>query len=202
MRRPLVLFGLGLIIPFAQAESPPVPRPLAQVAILAGGSFWSLQASFDKTPGVISTVAGYCGGTEPDPTYEAVKSGRTKYREAIEVTYDPMAISYEQLLTIYWRQIDPTQDSGQFTDIGPAYRTAIFYRNEQEKKIAEVSKEKFQRSGKFDKTIVTEILPATKFYPAEAYHQKYYERHPAEFAAFEEASGRNSFRKKNWSDSH
>src|SRR5947209_9881863 len=130
-----------------------------RTAIFAGGCFWCIQPGFDKAKGVIKTLVGYCGGTEPNPTYQLVSSERTSYRESIEITYDPAKISYEQLLDIYWRQIDPTQADGQFTDIGPSYRAAIFYGNEQEKKIAEASKEKLARSGKFNKRIVTEILP-------------------------------------------
>jgi len=171
-----------------------------RTAILAGGCFWCIQPAFDKAKGVVKTVVGYCGGTEPNPTYQLVSSEKTSYRESIEITYDPAKISYEQLLDIYWRQIDPTQADGQFTDIGPSYRAAIFYGNEQEKKIAEASKEKLARSGKFNKRIVTEILPAMKFYPAEAYHQKYYQQNPEHFEAFEEGSGRVSFQKKTWGE--
>ncbi|HEY5991354.1 MAG TPA: peptide-methionine (S)-S-oxide reductase MsrA [Candidatus Udaeobacter sp.] len=171
-----------------------------RTAIFAGGCFWCIQPAFDKAKGVVKTVVGYCGGTEPNPTYQLVSSEKTSYRESIEITYDPAKISYEQLLDIYWRQIDPTQADGQFTDIGPSYRAAIFYGNEQEKKIAEASKEKLARSGKFNKRIVTEILPATKFYPAEAYHQKYYQQNPEHFEAFEEGSGRVSFQKKTWGE--
>ena len=171
-----------------------------RTAIFAGGCFWCIQPGFDKTKGVVKTVVGYCGGTEPNPTYQLVSSERTSYRESIEITYDPAKISYEQLLDIYWRQIDPTQADGQFTDIGPSYRAAIFYGNEQEKKIAEASKEKLARSGKFNKRIVTEILPAMKFYLAEAYHQKYYQQNPEHFEAFEEGSGRVSFQKKTWGE--
>lgn len=174
--------------------------PAAKTAIFAGGCFWCIQPAFDKAPGVIKTVVGYCGGTEPNPTYELVTSEKTKYREAIEVTYDPQKISYDQLLEIYWRQIDPTQADGQFTDVGPSYRAAIFYRDDEEKKIAQASKEKLARSGKFHKPIVTDILPAMKFYPAESYHQKYYQQNPAHFEAFEEGSGRVSFQKKTWSE--
>src|ERR1051326_7375508 len=144
------------------------PSPTAiKTAIFAGGCFWCIQPAFDKASGVIKTVVGYCGGTEPNPTYNLVTSEKTKYRESIEVTYDPAKISYEQLLDIYWRQIDPTQSDGQFTDIGPSYRAAIFYGNPEEKKIAEASKEKLTRSAKFKKPIVTEVLPAMKFWPAE-----------------------------------
>jgi methionine-S-sulfoxide reductase len=127
-----------------------------------------------------------------------VTSEKTKYRESLEITYDPAKISYDQLLDIYWRQIDPTQSDGQFTDIGPSYRAAIFYGNAEEKKIAEASKEKLTRSGKFKKPIVTEILPAMKFWPAEDYHQKYYRENPERFEAFEAGSGRVSFKKDKW----
>src|SRR6266508_6480955 len=169
-----------------------------RTAILAGGCFWCIQPAFDKANGVIKTVVGYCGGTESNPTYQLVSSERTNYRESIEITYDPAKISYEQLLDIYWRQIDPTQADGQFTDIGPSYRAAIFYGNAEEKKIAETSREKLAHSGKFHKPIVTEILPAMKFYPAEVYHQKYYQQNPEHFEAFEKGSGRVSFQKKTW----
>jgi peptide methionine sulfoxide reductase msrA/msrB len=176
-------------------NSPPVET---RTAIFAGGCFWCIQPAFDKAKGVIKSVVGYCGGTEPNPTYEVVSSEKTGYRESIQITYDPAKISYDQLLDIYWRQIDPTQADGQFTDIGRSYRAAIFYGNDGEKKIAEASKEKLARSGKFNKPIVTEILPAMKFYPAEANHQKYYQQNPEHFEAFEEGSGRVSFKKKTW----
>ncbi|MDQ6911757.1 MAG: peptide-methionine (S)-S-oxide reductase MsrA [Verrucomicrobiota bacterium] len=167
-----------------------------KTAVFAGGCFWCIQPPFDKAPGVINTVVGYSGGTEPNPTYELVGSEKTKYRECLQVTYDPRKISYEQLLEIYWKQIDPTQADGQFTDVGPSYRAAVFYDGEEEKRIAESSKEKLARSGKFDKPVVTEILPAMKFYPAEAYHQQYYKTNTKAFEDFEEGSGRNRFHKK------
>ena len=169
-------------------------------AIFAGGCFWCIQPAFDKAKGVIKTVVGYSGGTEPNPTYELVTSEKTNYRESIEVTYDPAKISYDQLLDIYWRQIDPTQADGQFTDVGPSYRAAIFYGNAEEKKTAEASREKLAHSGKFEKPIVTEILPGMKFYPAEVYHQKYYQQNPEHFEAFEKGSGRVSFQKKTWKE--
>src|SRR5436189_3569250 len=135
-----------------------------KTVIFAGGCFWCIQPAFDKADGVIKTVVGYCGGTESKPTYELVSSEKTQYRESIEITYDPAKISFTQLLDIYWRQIDPTQADGQFTDIGPSYRAAIFVANDDERKIAEASEEKLRLSGKFFKPIVTEILPAMKFY--------------------------------------
>ena len=198
----VVLFALsfaGIVAPKSFADD---KAPLStKTAVLAGGCFWCIQPAFDKAPGVIKTVVGYCGGTEPNPTYELVGSEKTKYRESIEITYDPAKISFDQLLDIYWKEIDPTQADGQFTDIGPSYRAAIFVGNDDEKKIAEASKEKLARSGKFDQPIVTEILPAMKFYPAEAYHQKYYQQNATHFEAFEEGSGRKSFQKKTWGKS-
>ncbi|HAK05881.1 MAG TPA: peptide-methionine (S)-S-oxide reductase [Spartobacteria bacterium] len=200
-----ILFGfllgisLALIVDLANAQSAsPLPT---KTAVFAGGCFWCIQPAFDKANGVIKTVVGYCGGTEPNPTYELVTSEKTNYRESIEITYDPAKISFDQLLDIYWRQIDPTQADGQFTDIGPSYRVAIFYSDNEEKKIAEASKEKLAHSGKFDKPIATEILPLMKFYPAEAYHQKYYQQNAEHFEAFEKGSGRVSFQKKTWSKS-
>src|SRR5436853_1951698 len=152
------------------------PLPQTRSAVFAGGCFWCIQPAFDKANGVIKTVVGYCGGTEPNPTYDLVTSEKTNYRESIEIAYDPAKISYTQLLDIYWKQIDPTQADGQFTDIGPSYRAAIFYGSENEKNMAEDSKAKLASSGKFKKPIATEILPAMKFWPAEEYHQKYYQQ--------------------------
>ncbi|HST31118.1 MAG TPA: peptide-methionine (S)-S-oxide reductase MsrA [Chthoniobacterales bacterium] len=193
----LFALALGLGVHFSPAQTAPSQT---RTAVLAGGCFWCIQPAFDKAPGVIKTTVGYSGGTEPNPTYELVGSERTKYRESIEVVYDPAKISYNQLLDIYWKQIDPTQADGQFTDIGPSYRAAVFYANDDEKKIAEASKAKLGSSGKFKKPIVTEILPAMKFWPAEDYHQKYYQQNPEHFEAFEHGSGRAGFQKKNWPD--
>lgn len=193
----LLAASLALVADLSPAQSSPA---MTKTAVLAGGCFWCIQPAFDKAPGVIKTTVGYCGGTEPNPTYELVGSEKTKYRESIEIVYDPAKISYDQLLDIYWKQIDPTQADGQFTDLGPSYQAAIFYGNDDEKRIAEASKEKLASSGKFKKPIVTEILPGMKFWPAEAYHQKYYQQNPDHFEAFEHGSGRVSFQKKNWGD--
>src|SRR3954466_4647031 len=168
MKHVSVLVSLFLLLVTALEGQTPVPAR-TKTALLAGGCFWCIQPAFDKTPGVLKTVVGYCGGTEPNPTYELVGSERTKYRESLEITYDPAKVSFEKLLDVYWRQIDPTQADGQFTDIGPSYRAAIFYGSDEEKKVAERSKEKLAESGKFKKPLVTEILPAMKFWPAEAY---------------------------------
>ena len=190
----IAAFSLNLSMTMAAAEI----QPAVKTAIFAGGCFWCIQPAFDKTPGVIKTIVGYCGGTEPNPTYELVTSEKTQYRESIEITYDPQKVTYEQLLDVFWKQINPTQADGQFTDIGPSYRAAIFYGNDEEKKIAESSKTKLTQSGKFQKPIVTEILPTMKFYPAEDYHQKYYRENPSHFEAFETGSGRVDFKAKMW----
>ena len=192
----MLMFSVALCGPLLAQNSPGSTK----TAVFAGGCFWCIQPAFDKAPGVIKTVVGYCGGTEPNPNYELVGSEKTKYRESLEVTYDPAKISYDQLLDIYWKQIDPTQSDGQFTDIGPSYQAAIFYADDNEKKTAEASKSKLAASGKFKKPIVTEILPAMKFWPAEDYHQKYYQQNPEHFEAFEYGSGRVSFQKKNWNE--
>ena len=162
----------------ARAEEP-APASTKK-AIFAGGCFWCIQTPYDKAKGVVKTVVGYTGGSAEDATYEKVSSHRTKHREAIEVTYDPAQISYEQLLDIFWRNIDPTQADGQFYDIGPNYIAAVYYGSDEEKKIAENSKEKLGKSGKFSKPIVTEVSPLERFYPAEDYHQNYLELHPTQ----------------------
>ena len=187
--------ALATIVTAGAEEAQPA---MTKTAVFAGGCFWCIQPAFDKTPGVIKTIVGYCGGTEPNPTYELVTSEKTQYRESIEVTYDPQKVSYDRLVEVFWKEIDPTQADGQFTDIGPSYRAAIFYGNEDEKKTADVSKTKLAQSGKFKKPIVTEILPAMKFYPAEDYHQKYYRENPGHFEAFERGSGRVNFKEKVW----
>jgi methionine-S-sulfoxide reductase len=188
---------LALIVDLVSGQASPAPT---KTAVFAGGCFWCIQPAFDKAPGVVRTTVGYCGGTEPNPSYELVGSEKTKYRESIEIVYDPVRTSFAQLLDVYWKQIDPTQSDGQFTDIGQSYRAAIFYSSDEEKKIADTSKARLAASGKFKKSIVTEILPAMKFWPAEDYHQKYSEKNAEHFDAFEHGSGRVSFQKKNWSD--
>jgi methionine-S-sulfoxide reductase len=178
----------------ADAASPAT----ANTAIFAGGCFWCMQPPYDQAKGVLKTVVGYTGGSEADANYQKVSGHQTKHREAIQVTYDPAQISYDQLLDIFWRQINPTQADGQFHDIGLSYQAAIYYGSEEEKKLAEASKERLSKSGRFQKPIVTEILAATPFYPAEEYHQKYYLKNPADFEAYHVGSGRVSFLEKVW----
>ncbi len=183
----LALCGLALT---AQAEN--------KTAVFAGGCFWCMQEPFDHVKGVTKTVVGYSGGEKENADYTAVSAHKTQHREAIELTYDPAQVSYAQLLDVFWRNINPTQADGQFHDIGLSYQAAIYYGNEEEKKIAEASKEKLAKSGRFDQPIVTEILPAKPFYPAEDYHQKYYEKNPAAYEAYHVGSGRVSYLAKIW----
>ncbi len=175
------------------------PAPATtKTAVFAGGCFWCMQPAFDHTPGVTKTIVGYTGGDEVNPTYSQVSGHKTGHREAIEVTYDPAKVSYDQLLDVFWRQINPTQANGQFADIGLSYQAAIFYASDEEKSHAEESKKKLGASGKFQKPIVTKILPAKKFYPAEEYHQKYYLKNAADYEAYHVGSGRVGFLEKIW----
>lgn len=176
----------------------PTPSAATKTAIFAGGCFWCMQPPFDQAEGVVKTVVGYIGGSEADANYEKVSGHRTKHREAIQVTYDPAQTSYDRLLDVFWRQINPTQPNGQFHDIGLSYQAAVFYGNEEEKKAAEASKDKLGQSGKFQQPIVTEILPIMNFYPAEEYHQKYYLKNSADYEAYHVGSGRVQFLEKIW----
>ena len=193
-----ILAAICLASAFILAQQEPA-RP-TKTAIFAGGCFWCMQEPFDHVKGVVKTVVGYTGGDKSDANYSAVSGHKTQHREAIEVTYDPGVIPYQQVLEVYWRNIKPTQGDGQFGDIGLSYQAAIYYANEEEKKIAEASKDLLGKSGKFDQPIVTEILPAKPFYPAEDYHQKYYQKNPADYEAYHVGSGRVSYLRKIWGE--
>lgn len=176
-----------------------VPQEHAK-ATFAGGCFWCMEPPFEKLRGVISVTSGYTGGKKEDPTYEEVSSGRTGHAEAVEVLYDPAQISYAKLLEVFWRNIDPTTRDRQFVDYGSQYRTAVFYHNEGQKRLAEEAKAKLDRSGRFGKPIVTEIVPAGKFYPAEEYHQDYYKKSSARYLFYRFNSGRDQYLKRIWGD--
>lgn len=168
-------------------------------ATFAGGCFWCMQPPYDKLPGVISTTVGYTGGTKQNPTYEEVCSGTTGHAEAIEIEFDPSKTTYSQTLDVFWKHIDPTTLNKEFADVGNQYRTAIFYHNEEQKKLAVASKEALEKSGRYGgKRIVTEITPAGKFWPAEDYHQKYYKKNPGPYESYHAASGRDAYEKKIW----
>jgi methionine-S-sulfoxide reductase len=169
-------------------------------AIFAGGCFWCMEPPFEKLDGVEAVISGYTGGDEKNPSYEEVSSGKTGHVEAVLVKYDPSKISYRELVETFWRQIDPTDDGGQFADRGPQYRTAIFYRSEEQKKIAEQSRQELQSSGRFSSPVVTQIIPAGEFYPAEDYHQDYYRKNPLRYKIYRFGSGRDRFLKENWKE--
>jgi len=167
-------------------------------ATFAGGCFWCMVSPFDEQPGIREVVSGYTGGHAENPTYEQVCSDATGHYEAVQIIFDPAIFSYERLLEIFWQQIDPTDAGGQFTDRGLSYRTAIFYHSEDQRRAAEESKAKLAASGRFQKPIVTEILPAADFYRAEEKHQEYYKKMPFHYNHYREGSGRVRFIRENW----
>ena len=170
----------------------------AQVATFAGGCFWCMQPPFDRTPGVLKTIVGYTGGTVKDPSYDDVVSGRTGHAEAVRVLFDPKVVSYEKLLEIFWRNIDPTQADGQFADRGSQYRTAIFFHDDAQRECALRSKSELSQSAKFQRPIVTMIEPAGDFYRAEEYHQDYYKKESAHYKLYRVGSGREEFLHEVW----
>ena len=164
--------------------------------VFAGGCFWSVELLFDKVDGVVSTVSGFAGGTKKNPTYDEVVTGTTGHAEAVQVTYDPRKVSYEKLLDVFWRNIDPLTPNGQFCDFGDQYRTAIFYNDEAQKRLAEKSKKALQ--GRFKQPIVTEIVAASKFYPAEDYHQDFHLRNPVRYQLYRAGCGRDRRLEEIW----
>lgn len=171
-----------------------------ELATFAGGCFWCMVEPFEHLPGIIRVVSGYTGGHKENPTYEEVCSDTTGHYEAVQITYDPSIFPYKQLLDIFWRQIDPTDPGGQFHDRGNSYRTAIFYHTEEQKKLAEQSKRELAESGRFSKPIVTAILPAKTFYPAEEYHQNYHRKNRLRYLMYRKGSGRDEFIRRHWQD--
>ncbi len=176
--------------------------PHLEKATFAGGCFWCMQPFFDNTVGVKKTTVGYTGGQVPNPNYEQVSSGTTGHAEAIEIEFDPKEVSYQKLLELYWHNIDPTQVNGQFADEGSQYRTIIFYHTVEQQRLAEASKKALAASGRFDKPMATEILPATTFYPAEDYHQKYYLKSTLRYNMYHDNSGRPEYLEKTWGSSN
>ncbi|GAA3023170.1 peptide-methionine (S)-S-oxide reductase MsrA [Tetragenococcus solitarius] len=169
---------------------------MKQRAIFAGGCFWCMVQPFDEQPGIYSVVSGYTGGHVENPTYEQVVTKTTGHTEAVEIIFDPEIISYKDLVELYWQQTDPTDAFGQFQDRGDNYRPVIYYLNEEQKEIAEKSRQELQDSGRFDKLIVTQIEPAQTFYPAEMYHQDFYKKNPENFAR--NHAKRAAFIRENW----
>lgn len=184
----------------AEFEAAKAPPSGAEEAIFAGGCFWCMEPPFEKLEGVFSVVSGYTGGKVSNPTYKQVSAGRTQHVEAVRVIYNPEAVSYEQLLEVFWKSFDPTDDYGQFADRGPQYRAGVYYKSESQKLQAERSKQILAKSERFDKPIVTPVLPAGQFWEAEAYHQDYYKKNAAHYNRYRIGSGRAGFLKKYWGD--
>jgi peptide methionine sulfoxide reductase msrA/msrB len=168
-------------------------------AIFAGGCFWCMEPPFEQLDGVVSVDSGYTGGESVNPTYQQVSSAKTDHLEAIEVLYNPRQVSYQTLLDTYWQQIDPTDDGGSFVDRGNHYRSAIFYHSTEQQQLAEASKAALNHSGRFSRPVVTAVLAATPFYPAEDYHQDYYKKNPLHYKRYRSGSGRDAFIKSSWS---
>lgn len=193
MRR-LVLITAGLLIAAVSAAlAEQAPRA---VATFAGGCFWCVEADFDKVPGVISTTSGYIGGTTKNPTYAQVSAGGTGHAEAVEVAYDPTKVTYAQLLDVFWHNIDPLVKDRQFCDSGDEYRTAIFYHDEEQKKLAEETKRAVE--ARFKQTVYTQIVPATEFTKAEEYHQDYYKKNEARYKFYRWNCGRDQRLEQLW----
>ena len=178
----------------APQSSPPASGQPAQgnqdKATFAGGCFWCMEPPFDELPGVISTTSGYTGGQKKNPTYEEVSAGGTGHTESVEVVFDLAKVTYQQLLDVFWKNIDPTTPDRQFCDVGSQYRSAIFYHSDEQKRLAMASKKTIDDSGRFKQPVVTEIVPAAPFYHAEEYHQDYYKKNPIRFKYYKFGCGR------------
>jgi peptide methionine sulfoxide reductase msrA/msrB len=193
-----LFIGTLLVLPLMLTQADAAVMPHLEKATFAGGCFWCMTPPFEKLDGVKEVISGYTGGHTVNPTYEDVTSETTGHLESVEVTYDPAKISYKKLLDVFWRQIDPTDSGGSFVDRGPSYKSAIFYHNEEQKRLAEESKKELASSGRFDKPIVTEIRPAVPFYRAEEYHQDYWKKNPVRYKFYRYNSGRDQYIAKVW----
>ncbi len=194
LRIAVIFLIVGGVVHAAQS---PGSTPTAK-ATFAGGCFWCMEPPYDELEGVTSTISGYIGGTKKDPTYQQVSAGTTGHTEAVQITYDPQKVSYEKLLEIFWRNIDPLTANAQFCDSGSQYRSGIFYHDEAQKKLAEASKKRIQT--RFKQPVVTEITAASEFYPAEDYHQDYYKKNPIRYKIYRYGCGRDQRLKELWGD--
>ena len=195
----LVFFGYHQVASMEKKEMPMKEMPAnSAAAVFAGGCFWCTESDFEKVDGVIEVISGYTGGGLAQPTYEQVSAGGTGHVEAVRVIYDPSRVDYERLLEVFWRHVDPTDPGGQFVDRGAQYRSAIFYADATEKRLAEASRDRLAATGPFKKPIATQILPLGEFYPAEDYHQDYYKNNPLRYRYYRNASGRDQFLDKAW----
>jgi methionine-S-sulfoxide reductase len=194
-----VLIAGGADMANTESKNAVKTSPNVEKATFAGGCFWCMQPPFERLTGVVATTVGYAGGHKADPTYEDVSSGTTGHAESIEIVFDPAQVTFSELLDLFWRNVDPTTHDRQFADAGDQYRTAIFFHSEEQWKQALASKEKMERSGKFgDKPIAIEIVPASTFYAAEEYHQKYYQKNNVRYKFYRINSGRDQCLDKTW----
>jgi peptide-methionine (S)-S-oxide reductase len=197
MRRSAVVAVLTVAVSgLALAGGARAPKPVLAHATFAGGCFWCMEPPFEKIPGVASVTSGYTGGEKVDPTYEEVSAGGTGHAESVEILYDPAKVTYSQLLDVFWHNVDPTQADGQFCDHGRQYRTAIYTHDAEQKRLADESKK--QVMAKLQRPVVTEIVPASRFYPAEDYHQDFYKRNPVRYYTYRAGCGRDRRLKQLW----
>jgi len=194
----LILLAVVFAPPAALAQPTATKSAAPALATFAGGCFWCVEDAFDQVPGVISTTSGYTGGRVKNPTYEMVSSGRTGHAEAVLVEYDPAKVSYEKLLEVFWHNIDPTQENAQFCDHGTQYRSAIFWHNDEQRRLAEASRAALAKSKPFKGEIVTQIVKAEAFYPAEEYHQNYHLKNPVRYKFYKSGCGREAQLREVW----
>ena len=192
LSRFIILFCI-LLIPFQQVQAASTEK-----ATFAGGCFWCMEAPFDKLPGVVSVTPGYTGSTVKNPTYQQVSAGGTGHAEAVQIVFDPSKTSYSKLLDIFWHNIDPTVKDRQFCDTGNQYRSGIFYHGEEQRRLAQQSKSALEKNKPFKGPVVTEITPASEFYPAEEYHQHYYKKNPLRYSYYRTSCGRDQRLKELW----
>lgn len=196
-----LVFALGTMATapgFAQSPKPAAKPTATAKATFGGGCFWCMEEAFDPVPGVLATVSGYIGGKTKNPTYEQVSTGRTGHAEVLQIEYDPQRVSYEKLLEVFWRNIDPTQRDAQFCDYGSQYRSGIFYHDEEQRRLAEASRAAIAKNKPFKGEIVTEVTKAAEFYPAEEYHQDYYRKNPVRYKYYKTGCGRAARLKELW----
>jgi peptide-methionine (S)-S-oxide reductase len=197
----LTAVALAVTYTVAGAATREVPLPRdkhLQVATFSGGCFWCMEAPFDKLEGVLSTTSGYTGGHTVGPTYEEVSAGDTGHAESVRIVFDPARITYRKLLDVFWHNIDPLAKDRQFCDVGEQYRSAIHYHDEEQKRLAEASRDELQRSGRFKQPLATQIVPAGPFYAAEEYHQDYYRKNPIRYKFYRFNCGRDQRLEEIW----
>jgi peptide-methionine (S)-S-oxide reductase len=201
LRRFCLLLAITAVVAAAPAYAQTKPAAALETAIFAGGCFWCMEPPYDELPGVVSTTSGYIGGHTKNPTYQQVSGGTTGHTEAVQIVFDPKKVTYQKLLEVFWRNIDPTTPNAQFCDHGSQYRSGIFFLNEEQHRQAVASREQVERTKPFREPIVTEITRATTFYPAEDYHQDYYKKNPLRYKFYRANCGRDSRLEQLWGKS-